>query len=71
MQIHPWDNIYKIIQPTGKKGDTMAKKNVTLSVDMNLYENYVNYCKKKGLVVSRQFELMMEEQMKQGAGNHD
>ena len=49
----------------------MSKKNVTLSVDMNLYENYVNYCKKKGLVVSRQFELMMEEHMKQGAGNHD
>jgi len=42
----------------------MPKKNITLSVDMNLYENYAKFCKKRGWVVSRQFELMMENQMK-------
>lgn len=42
----------------------MAKKNVTLSVDLNLYDNYVKFCKKRGFIVSRQFELMMENQMK-------
>jgi len=49
----------------------MPKKNITLSVDLNLYDNYVNYCKKKGWVVSRQFELMMEDQMKKGAERHE
>ena len=49
----------------------MPKKNITLSVDLNLYDNYVNYCKKKGWVVSRQFELMMEDQMKKGAEKHE
>jgi len=49
----------------------MPKKNVTLSMDMNLYDNYTQFCKKRGLVVSRQFELMMEDQMKKGAEKHE
>lgn len=44
----------------------MGSKNVTLSVDSKLYEDYKKFCKKKGWVVSRQFEIMMEEQMKEG-----
>jgi hypothetical protein len=38
-------------------------KNITLKVNTNLYEKYRLYCKKKGIIVSRQFEIMMEEQM--------
>jgi hypothetical protein len=50
----------------------MPKKNITLSVDLNIYENYVKFCKKRGLVVSRQFELMMENHMKkQGADKNE
>lgn len=49
----------------------MPKKNVTLSVDLNLYENYVKYCKKRGLVVSRQVEMMIEEQMKNGVNKDE
>jgi len=41
----------------------MPSKNVTLRVNENLYDTYRDYCQKKGLVISRQFEIMMEEQM--------
>jgi hypothetical protein len=40
------------------------QKNITLSVDEELYDNYRLFCKKKGWLVSRQFEIMMEEQLK-------
>ncbi|MDG6224106.1 MAG: hypothetical protein QCI82_01170 [Candidatus Thermoplasmatota archaeon] len=43
----------------------MPSKNVTLSVDEDLYERYKGFCKKKGWLISRQFEIMMEEQMKE------
>ncbi|MBS3176460.1 hypothetical protein J4457_04445 [Candidatus Woesearchaeota archaeon] len=36
------------------------QKNITLSVDETLYDNYRDFCKKKGWLVSRQFEIMME-----------
>jgi len=39
----------------------MGSKNITLKVDENLYNSYKKYCKKKGLVISRQVEIMMEE----------
>jgi hypothetical protein len=45
----------------------MDSKNITLRVDSKLYDNYREFCKKKGLLVSRQVEIMMEEQMKEGA----
>ncbi|MHC1630861.1 MAG: hypothetical protein ACXQT4_00970 [Methanotrichaceae archaeon] len=41
----------------------MPSKNVTLSVDEDLYNKYREFCKKKGWLISRQFEIMMEEQM--------
>jgi hypothetical protein len=40
------------------------QKNITLSVDEELYDNYRLFCKKKGWLVSRQFEIMMENQLK-------
>ena len=40
-------------------------KNITLRVNSELYDKYRDFCKKKGWLTSRQFELMMEEQMKE------
>ena len=42
----------------------MDSKNITLRVDSKTYDKYRDFCKKKGLLVSRQVEIMMEEQMK-------
>jgi hypothetical protein len=41
----------------------MPSKNVTLNVNEDLYDKYREFCKKKGWIISRQFEIMMEEQM--------
>jgi len=45
----------------------METKNITLKVNSELYDKYREYCKKKGLIVSRQFEIIMEDQLKEGA----
>lgn len=37
------------------------KKNITLKVDAKLYDKYRALCKKQGLIVSRQFEIVMEK----------
>jgi len=42
----------------------MQSKNITLKVNSELYDTYREYCKKKGLIVSRQFEIMIEEQLR-------
>jgi len=47
----------------------MESKNITLRVNSKLYDKYREFCKKKGLLVSRQVEIMMEQQMKEGAKN--
>ena len=41
----------------------MDTKNITLKVNSELYDKYREYCKKKGLIVSRQFEICMEERL--------
>ena len=41
----------------------MESKNITLRVNSELYGKYRALCKKKGLLVSRQVEIMMEEQI--------
>jgi hypothetical protein len=41
----------------------METKNITLKVNSELYDRYREFCKKKGLVVSRQFEILIEKQM--------
>lgn len=41
----------------------MVTKNITLKVDSNLYDKYRAFCKKKGWIVSRKFEIMMENHM--------
>ncbi|MBU1198915.1 MAG: hypothetical protein KKF46_05790 [Nanoarchaeota archaeon] len=42
----------------------MESKNITLRINSEFHNKYRDYCKKKGLLISRQFEIMMEEQMK-------
>ena len=43
----------------------MESKNITLRVNSELYDKYREFCKKKGLLISRQFEIMVEEQMQE------
>jgi len=43
----------------------MTNKNVTLSVDSETYENYSEYCKKNGLVISKRFEIFMQKELKE------
>lgn len=43
----------------------MNSKNITLRVNSELYDKYRELCKKKGLLVSRQFEIMMEKQLEE------
>lgn len=45
-------------------GVEMESKNITLRVNSELYNKYRELCKKKGLLMSRQVEIMMEEQLK-------
>ena len=44
----------------------MADKNITLKVNSKTYEEYREYCKIKGFVISRQVEIFMEEQLRKG-----
>ena len=44
----------------------MESKNITLRVNSDLYPEYREFCKKKGLLISRHFEIMVEEQLKMG-----
>jgi len=48
----------------------MASKNITLKVDEKLYNAYKKYCKERGLIISRQFEIMVEEQLKKAEGDN-
>ena len=40
------------------------KKNVTLYLNSALYNKYVDYCKKEGLMISRQIEKFIEGEIK-------
>jgi len=46
------------------------KKTVTLSIDEKTYEEYKKYCEENGLILSKQVENFMLEQIKKkGAKN--
>ena len=47
----------------------IKSKNITLRVNSDLYDRYRELCKKKGLLISRQVEIMMEEQLKKEKKN--
>ncbi len=42
----------------------MAQKNVTLSLDENIYDNYKDFCKKNAIALSRSIEVFMEAKSK-------
>ena len=42
----------------------MANKRITLSADAEIYEKYREYCEKKGLIISKQIENFMREELK-------
>ena len=42
----------------------MAKKTVSLSVEEEIYEEYRKYCEQKGIILSKQFENFMAEELK-------
>tara|TARA_Y100000310_G_scaffold345527_1_gene466004 strand:- start:309 stop:461 length:153 start_codon:yes stop_codon:yes gene_type:complete len=39
------------------------KKNVTLYITSKLYDEYVDFCKKEGLMLSRQIEKFIEKEL--------
>jgi hypothetical protein len=39
------------------------KKNVTLYLNSNLYDRYIEYCTKEGLALSRQIEKFIEKEI--------
>ena len=44
----------------------MTQKNVTLSLDEDIYEEYRDFCKKNAVALSRSIEVFMEEKIKKG-----
>jgi len=42
----------------------MAKKTVSLSVEEEVYEEYRKHCEEKGIILSKQFENFMKEELK-------
>tara|TARA_Y100000034_G_scaffold72498_1_gene87382 strand:- start:1602 stop:1778 length:177 start_codon:yes stop_codon:yes gene_type:complete len=54
--------MYKYLLSCGVRMET---KNITLKVNSLIYDKYRECCKKKGLIVSRQVEIMMEEKLKE------
>ena len=43
------------------------KKNVTLHLNSKLYEDYSEYCKNEGIVLSRQIEKFIEKELGKNA----
>lgn len=41
----------------------MAKKTISLSVEEEVYEKYKKYCEQKGIILSKQFENFMKEEL--------
>ena len=47
----------------GVEMEDNQKKNVTLYLNSVLYDKYVEYCKKEGVVLSRQIEKFIEKEL--------
>ena len=41
----------------------MVQKNVTLSLDEDIYKEYKEFCKKNAVALSRSIEVFMEEKI--------
>ncbi|RLJ01372.1 MAG: hypothetical protein DRP10_04220 [Candidatus Aenigmatarchaeota archaeon] len=42
----------------------IGKKRVTLFVNSEIYDRYKQYCEKNGLILSKRFEIFMENELK-------
>ncbi len=49
----------------------MPNKRITLSVDAEIYEKYKEYCNKKGLIISKQIENFMRDELKKVEKNYE
>jgi len=49
----------------------MTNKRITLSVDAEIYEKYNEHCDKKGLIVSKQIENFMRNELKKVEKNDE
>ena len=45
------------------KRDNMAKKIISLSVEEEIYNEYRKFCEEKGIILSKQFENFMKEEL--------
>jgi len=45
-------------------GVKMGKKRVTLFVNSKIYEKYKQHCEKNGFILSKRFEMFMENELK-------
>ena len=45
-------------------GEEKDKKNVTLHLNSKLYDEYSEYCKKEGIVLSRQIDKFIQKELK-------
>lgn len=46
------------------RGVEMVSKNVTLKIDSKVYDEYRKFCKEKGLIVSKQFENFIKDELR-------
>lgn len=44
-------------------GVEMSKKTISLSVEEEIYESYKKYCEEKGIILSKQFENFMKDEL--------
>ena len=42
----------------------MTNKRVTLSVDSKIYDEFKRYCEERGIIISKQFEIFMKDELK-------
>jgi len=41
----------------------MPKKRITLSVDSRIYNRYREYCQEKGIIISKQVEFFLKQEL--------
>ena len=52
------------------KRDKMPSKNVTLKIDSKIYDEYRTFCKEEGIIVSKQVEKFIKEELNKNGVNH-
>jgi hypothetical protein len=52
------------------RGLKMVSKNVTLKIDSKTYDDYRKFCKEEGIIVSKQIEKFIKEELNKNGVNH-